>query len=345
MKNRKIVVSLSALCAIALLLSLGVGAAPQAKKFKFIHVALGNYGDHWVQLVKGVQEAAAAFGNVEVITMDAQLDRARQVQLLENAITMKPEVIFLDHGTGEAMVPGVKKAMQAGIKVILFDVVVPGVEVTCDIAQDDYMLAYHSLQKMAQDIGGKGNIVVVSTSGSAPIERRKRILPLILDRYPGIKVVAEFGKTGANVVPQTVEMMDSVLTAHPGKNDIHAIWAPFDQWAIGCLTAVQQRGRAIPIYSVDVSPYDLELMRKPGSMWKATAACDPSEIGRVAIRVAQLALTGQPVPRYVIIPSALVTQEAARQLRAGEFVTKDVVPEWGDSGIAWTDELRAMLKK
>lgn len=345
MRNRKPLVLVGVFCAIALLFAVGVGAAPQAKRFKFVHVAMGNYGDHWVQLVKGVQEAAAAFGNVEVTTMDAQLDKAKQVQLLENAITMKPDVIFLDHGTGEAMVPGVKKAMKAGIKVILFDVVVPGVDVTCDIAQDDYMLAYHSLQKLAQDIGGKGNIVVVSTSGSAPIERRKRILPLILDRYPGIKVVAEFGKTGANAVPQTIEMMDSVMTAHSGKNDIQAIWAPFDQWAIACLTAVQQRGREIPIYSIDVSPYDLELMRNPGSMWKATAACDPSEIGRVAVRVAELAMAGQPVPRYVIIPSALVTQEAARQIPAGKFITKDIVSEWGDSGIAWTPELKAMLKK
>lgn len=345
MTSRKILVSLCVFCIISLVLAIGVGAASEAKKVKFIHVAMGNYGDHWVQVVKGIREAADAFGNVEVTTMDAQMDRAKQVQLLENAITMKPDVIFLDHGAGEAMVPGVKKAVNEGIKVILFDVVVPGADVTCDIAQDDYMLAYHSLQKLAQDIGGKGNIVVCTTTGSAPSERRKRILPLILDRYPGIKVIAEFGSSGANVVSKTIEQMDSILTAHPGKDDIQAVWAPYDGWAIGCLTAIQQRGREMPVYSVDVSPYDLELMRAPGSMWKATAACDPSEIGRVAVRVAQLAVMGQPAPRYVIIPSALITQEAARQMTADEFITNDVVPEWGDSGIAWTPELRAMWKK
>ena len=78
---------------------------------------------------------------------------------------------------------------------------------------------------------------------------------------------------------------------------------PYDQLSIGALNAIKQQNLAIPVYGVDVSPYDLSLMAEEGSNWKATAACDPSEIGRVAIRIAYLAATGQEeaIPRLSLI--------------------------------------------
>lgn len=331
-----------AVAALALCVSTASFAA--AKNVKVVHVALGNYGDHWVQLVNGAKSMAQELGCVDLITLEGQLSVERQVQLLENAITMKPDVIFVDHGAGEALTPGIERAMKAGIKVVIFDVITPA-EVTCDISQDDYMLAYLSLNKMAQDLGGKGNIVVIARAGSAPMERRKRMLPLILDRYKGLKVVAEFSPEIGKVVPSTIANMESVLLAHPKPDSIQAVWAPYDQYAVGACQAIKASGRDISVYSIDVSPHDLELMRAPGSVWRATAACDPTEIGRVAIRVAYLAATGQKVPRYIQIPAVLITQEQARALAPGKYLTKDIVPEWGDTGIAWTSEMRAMVEK
>jgi len=90
-------------------------------------------------------------------------------------------------------------------------------------------------------------------------------------------------------------------------------------------------------------------MAKPGSVWKATAACDPSEVGKVAIRMAYLATTGKKelIPRQAIISAALITQEVARSLDlvAGEYITKELVPAWGDSGIAWTPEMRKLVQE
>jgi len=313
---------------------------------KVVHVALGNYGDHWVQLVSGAREMAKAL-SVDLTTLDAQMSSNKQVQMLDNAINMKPDAIFIDHGEGTALKPGIQKAMNMGIPVIIFDVIVD-VDVTSEISQDDYMLAYMSLSKLAQDINGEGNIVVVTLSGVAPLERRMRVLPLILERYQKIKVIQQIAPTfGSAVITETMSLMEAVLRAHAGE--ISAVWAPYDQLSIGALNAIKQQNLTIPVYGVDVSPYDLSLMAEEGSNWKATAACDPSEIGRVAIRIAYLAATGQKeaIPRYAIIPPALITQEDARKinLEAGEYLTKELVPEWGDSGIAWTPELRDLVNK
>ncbi|MDK2843094.1 MAG: simple sugar transport system substrate-binding protein [Anaerophaga sp.] len=332
---------------LLIVLLVGMSLVVVGRQIKVVHVALGNYGDHWVQLVTGAKEMAKKLG-IDLTVLDAQMSNNRQVQMLNNAISMKPDAIFIDHGEGAALTPGIKRAMSMGIPVIIFDVIT-NADVTCDISQDDYMLAYKSLSKLAEDIGGKGNIVVVTLSGIAPLERRMRILPLILERFKQIKVIETIAPPFSSaVISDTLTRMQAVLRAHPEEDAIQAIWAPYDQLAIGALKAVQQDGRKIPIYSVDVSMYDLKLMAEPGSVWKATAACDPSEIGRVAMRVAYLAATGQTeaIPRYAIIPAALITQEVARSLdlKGGEYLTKELVPAWGDSGLAWTPQLREMVK-
>lgn len=317
-----------------------------AKPIKVVHVALGNYGDHWVQLVSGAREMARSLG-IDLTVLDSQMSNSKQVLNLENAITMKPDAIFIDHGDGSALKPGIEKAMKKGIPVIIFDVVT-NAEVVSDISQDDYMLGYKSLMKLAMDIGGKGNIVIVTLSGVAPLERRMKVVQLILERFPNIKIVQTLApEFGSSVITKTTSLVDAVLKAK-GKN-ISAIWAPYDQLAIGALQAVKQNNLKIPVYGVDVSSYDLTLMAQPDSNWKATAACDPSEIGKVAMRIAYLSATGQKsaIPRYVIIPAALITQEIARKidLKSGEYITKELVPNWGDSGFAWTEELRKKVEK
>ena len=316
------------------------------KAIKVVHVALGNYGDHWVQLVSGARDMAKLLG-IDLTVLDAQMSNSKQVQMLDNAITMRPDAIFIDHGEGTALKPGIQRAMNLGIPVIIFDVSVD-TEVTSEIAQDDYMLAYLSLSALAQDLKGEGNVVVVTLSGVAPLERRMRILPLILERYPKIKVIDQIAPTfGSAVISSTMSLMDAVLRAH--SNEIDAIWAPYDQLAIGSLNALKQANKKIPIYGVDVSSYDLSLMAEPNSNWMATAACDPSEIGKVAMRIAYLSATNQNdlVPRYAFIPPVLITQEIASKidLKKGEFLSKDLIPAWGDTDIAWTEEMRELVEK
>lgn len=334
---------ITVLVSVFLLLTVALCAA--SSPIKVVHVALGNYGDHWVQLVSGGKWMANQLG-IELTVLDAQMSTAKQVQMLENAISMKPDAIFIDHGEGAAMKPAMQKAMGLGIPVIIFDVITD-IEVTSEISQDDYMLGYRSLSKLAEDINGTGNFVIVTLSGVAPLERRMRILDLILKRFPGMKVVQQTAPSfGSAVISDTMSRMEAILKT-PGKID--AVWAPYDQISIGSMKAIEEAGKDIPVYGVDVSSYDLELMAKPGSVWKATAACDPSEIAKIAMRIAYLATTGQKelIPRQVIIPAALITQEIARSLnlKAGEYITKELVPAWGDSGIAWTPEMRKLVQE
>lgn len=310
-----------------------------AQEYTIIQVSLGNYGDHWVQLQHGAQSMAEELG-CEYSLMSAEMDYDKEVTLLQNAVTMKPDAIFLDHGNGEALTPIVEKAVEAGIKVVAFDTIVPVKGLVSTINQDDYMLGYLSAKQMALDINGEGNIVVCSFEGASPIMRRKKALALILDYFPKLNVIAEFGPVAQNTLTVTMDQMDAILTSNPNEGDIAAVWAPWDQWALGCAKAIEAKGRNIPVYGIDISPYDLQEIAKEGSVWKATVACDPREIGRVAIRYLVLALMGEKVPQYTMMSGALINQEIARSIPEGSFITKDIIPEWGESGLGWTDELK-----
>jgi len=310
-----------------------------AQEYTIIQVSLGNYGDHWVQLQHGAQSMAKELG-CKYSLMSAEMDYDKEVTLLQNAVTMKPDAIFLDHGNGEALTPIVEKAVEAGIKVVAFDTIVPVKGLVGTINQDDYMLGYLSAKQMAIDINGEGNIVVCSFEGASPIMRRKKALSLILDYFPGLNIIAEFGPVAQNTMTLTMDQMDTLLTRYPNKGDIAAVWAPWDQWALGCAKAIEERGRDIPVYGIDISPYDLQMIAKEGSAWKATVACDPNEIGRLAIRYLLLALAGEKVPQYTMMPGALIDQDKAKLIPEGSFITKDIIPEWGDSGLGWSNELR-----
>jgi hypothetical protein len=49
---------------------------------------------------------------------------------------------------------------------------------------------------------------------------------------------------------------------------------------------------------------------------------------------------GEKVPQYTMMSGALINQEIARSIPEGSFITKDIIPEWGESGLGWTDELK-----
>ncbi len=332
---------------ILVVLLIGLSVVTLGKPIKIIHVALGNYGAHWVQVVAGEKLMAKELG-IDLTVLSGQMSSSRQVQMLEAAIREKPDGIFIDHGEGSSLTPGIERAIKEGIPVVIFDVITPA-KVVLDISQDDYMLAYKSLSKLAFDLKGKGNIIVITLSGVAPLERRMKILPLILQRFEGLKVVKTLSPSFTSAV--ITDTMTLVQAALRSNKNVDAIWAPYDALAIGALKAEELLGKHIPIYSVDVSPQDLSLMAAPNSPWKATAACNPAIIGKVAMRALYLAATGHENEiknPYAIIPAVLITQKVARSLDLthGEYLSEKTLKGWdeGDSEFVWTPELKKIVE-
>ncbi|WP_124727604.1 sugar ABC transporter substrate-binding protein [Staphylospora marina] len=314
------------------------------KPLKIAAITQFSIGTFSSQYIAGLTEQVKAFGG-EVQVYNADNDLSKMASYLETAINQKVDGILLDHGRADALAPGVKKAVAAGIPVVAFDsdLNIPGVTV---IDQDDYSLAWNALRTLAQDLNGQGEIVYIWVAGYTPMERRNVMYEAFRKRYPGIKEIARFGTASANTALDTQAQMEALLRKYPNKGDIDAVFAPWDEFAKGATRAIQQAGRTeIKVYGIDLSDEDLQLMQAPNSPWKATAATDPADVGRLQVRFLYQKIAGEPVPQVYSVQPHLVEQ---RLLTSDQPVSmQDIgkyIPGWGQSQAGWSPWMNKLIE-
>lgn len=300
-----------------------------------------NLGTFSAQYIAGVEEQVEKLGGkVTVFTSDGDL--AKMASNLDAAINQNFDGILIDHGTPEALQNGVQRAVDKGIPVVAFDstIEVPGVTV---LQQGDEKMAEMTLEKLAEDIGGQGNIVKIWVAGFAPMERRQISYEAFLNKYPDIKEIAAFGAATANTALDTQAQMEAILKQYPNKGDISAVWASWDEFAKGAVRAIEQAGRTeIKVYGIDMSDEDLQLIQKQDSPWVASAAVDPKDIGRIQVRYLYQKLHGDETPANVVLDPVFVERDGlpAEQITTDQL--HEYVEGWGKSEQGYTDWLKEL---
>lgn len=311
------------------------------KPIKIAAIMQASLGTFSSQYVKGVEDQVQKFGG-SVQVYNADNDLSKMATHLDTAINQNVDAILIDHGRADALEAGVKKAVDKGIPVVVFDsdINVPGVTV---IDQDDYSLAWNTLKTLAQDLNGEGNIVYVWVGGFAPMERRNAIYEAFQERYPEINEIAKFGTASANTALDTQTQMETILKQYPNKGDIDAVFAPWDEFAKGATRAIEQAGRGeIKVYGIDMSDEDLQMMQKDNSPWLSSAATDPAEVGRVQVRFAYQKIAGEETPEIFSLDPHLVKQSDLPDETISMSELGNYVDDWGSSDAAispWMEKL------
>ena len=110
--------------------------------------------------------------------------------------------------------------------------------------------------------------------------------------------------------------MEALLAANPDAGSIDAVWAAWDQPALGALQAIEAAGRegeGIVIVGMDANPEAREAIAAGGN-FEASMAQDFAGIGAAAADVVERALAGEDVRESVVnVPTTLVTQANARE--------------------------------
>ncbi|MCA1055081.1 sugar ABC transporter substrate-binding protein [Rossellomorea aquimaris] len=300
-----------------------------------------NLGTFSAQYIEGVKEQVESFGGkVQVFTSEGDL--AKMSSNLDAAINQKFDGILIDHGTKEALQSGVEKAKEQGIPVVVFDADVESEGVTV-LEQGDRKMAEQTLNKLSEELGGKGEIVKIWVAGFAPMERRQAAYKEFLEQNPDIKEVAAFGAATQNTALDTQAQMEAILKQYPNKGDIDAVWAAWDEFAKGAVRAIEAAGRdEIKVYGIDMSDEDLQIIQKEGSPWVASAAVDPKDIGRVQVRFLYQKLAGEETPATVKLEPVFIEQDQLPE----EAVTTDQLHEhvdgWGASEQGYNEELKEL---
>ncbi len=274
-----------------------------------VKIALVRYlstGDFFQAYLSGVEAQAKAL-KADLHVFDSRQDAALQADMMDQAIALGVKGIVVQHGLTESMQAAVKRALDAGIKVVAFDVNVKNPQVP-QVEQSDRDLARLALEQAIRDNGESFKAGYVYVPGIAPLDRRDETWQKFKKKYPGIQEVAQFGTLDNPIANSVANQARSVLQAHP---DITVMFAPYDEFAKGVKIAVDEAGlnKQIKIYSADVSTADISAMREKDSAWAATAATNPAVVGEVSVRALAMLLAGEDPGHNVIIPPTLITRK------------------------------------
>nr|WP_244574605.1 substrate-binding domain-containing protein [Cohaesibacter sp. ES.047] len=304
-----------------------------------VTIALVRYlstGDFFQAYLSGAEKQAEAIG-VDLRIFDSRQDAALQADMVDQAIALGVDGIIIQHGLTEAMSDAAQRAVEAGIKVVAFDVDVQNEKIP-QIEQSDYMLGKLALEQAIKDNGNEFVAGYVYVPGIAPLDRRDVAWTDAKKANPGIKEAAMFGTMDNPIANSVANQARSILQGYP---DITVMFAPYDAFAKGVKIAVDEAGlnQDIKIYSADVSTADISAMREPDSAWAATVATNPSVVGEVCVRTLAMMLAGENPGKEVVVPPTLITQEFLLEndiknmdelgRKMPQFAHADVsVPDW-----------------
>jgi simple sugar transport system substrate-binding protein len=303
-----------------------------------VQIALVRYlstGDFFQAYLSGVEAQAEALG-VDLRVFDSRQDAALQADMVDQAIALGVDGIIIQHGLTESMREAAQRAVDAGIKVVAFDVNVEN-EAIPQIEQSDYLLGQLALEQAIVDNGDTWDAGYVYVPGIAPLDRRHEAWEDIKAANPGITEVAQMGTLDNPIANSNANQARSVLQANP---TISVFFAPYNEFAKGVKIAVDEAGLSqdISIYSADVSTADIAAMREPDSAWKATVATNPAVVGEVSVRALAMMLAGEDPGNQVIVPPTLITQDFLNEADISNMEDLSAnMPQFAHADVAMTE--------
>jgi ribose transport system substrate-binding protein len=208
------------------------------------------------------------------------------------------------------------QAKAAGIPVVGMDAGASDLLVT-NITSNGYAMAAETAAYVVNRIGGKGRVVMFTFDPFPPVQQRGVVADAIFGNSPDIEVIDRVTPDVQDGgIADSRAKMEAILAASPEPGSIAAVWAAWDQPALGALQAIEAAGRGdegIVITGIDANPQAREAIAAGGS-FEASVAQDFVGIGAVAADAVARALAGEEIREPVIyVPTTLVTQVNAAE--------------------------------
>lgn len=192
--------------------------------------------------------------NVSTFMFNAKFDAQLQSSQMDDAIAMEPDLIVLFAADSQAMAPGIKKAYDAGIPVLMSNnrsVKESEPYILGYVGPDVYTEGKLAAELMNELLKGKGNVVMIEglAGQEAQIMRAKGFLDKLAELKSSIKVIARQPADWRK--DKAVQVMQDFITRY--KTQINAVYAHDDTLAIGAAIAMEEAKMAkgkIPIIGI-----------------------------------------------------------------------------------------------
>ncbi|MBU2359211.1 MAG: sugar ABC transporter substrate-binding protein [Alphaproteobacteria bacterium] len=306
MKFRNILASTTAVVALA-----GVASAETMK----IGITQNNVGVDSYQTTyeKAFIEAASANPDIEAVVLDAGGDVARQIAQIEDMIQQEVDAIIIWPTNGEAVIPAVRKASQAGIPVIVTNsnIAEAGFDFVSSFSgPDNITQGSRSAEIMCdkfKEMGIADTAQIVQISGqpgyTTAIERQKGFDDRLPEVCPNVKLVET--QPGDWNREKSQKVMEAFLVKY---DQIDGVYAGDDNMGVGALNAAKAAGREGIIF-VGATNFSVgyEAMER-GEYWGSIYQ-SPVDDAKAALQTAIDILDGKDVPFLNYFDTPKITQD------------------------------------
>jgi ribose transport system substrate-binding protein len=260
-------------------------------------ISKGFQHQFWQAVKMGAEKAAKEFQvriTFEGPENESQVDK--QLEMLQAALAKKPQAICLAALDSKAANSLLKKAQAAKIPVVGFDSGVDSDIPVATAATDNIAAAGFAADKMAQLIGGEGEVALVvhDQTSRTGIDRRDGFLKQMKAKHPKIKVVdVQYG--GGDHLKST-DLAKAIIQGHP---NIKGIFGANEGSAIGVLNAVKElkkQGKVV-IVGYDAGKQQKDAIRS--GLIAGAVSQDPVGIGYKCVEAAVKAIKGEKVPKAI----------------------------------------------
>jgi ribose transport system substrate-binding protein len=274
--------------------------------------------DHgWLGAIsKDAQAAADKHDDVDFELLEAA-DADSQAQQIEQAIAQRPDALVVLPYDGAALTPVAQRAERAGIAVINVDRLFTAPDAaTATILGDNYQIGVLAAEYITGELNCQGNVVEIQGLAgiSVTTDRTKGFTDTVRKLCPdgGIRIVAS--QPGDFNPDKGLTVMENILQA---QSDIDAVYTHDDDMAQGVVQAIRNADRADEMFLTGVGgSKDAMQQIEEGGLYRATFLYNPNMAGS-AVNMARLIALGEgfsdlvppEVPRQVVVPAAVVTQD------------------------------------
>lgn len=248
--------------------------------FVFIPKLIGH--PYFTRTEVGFKEAEKDFPIKVIHDGPAAEDANKQISLIEDYVNKKVDAIFISPTSGDAVVPVIQKALDAGVKVFTYDMdAANSARIWCITGCGDPEFSIFIAEALAKAINNKGEVAFLTGGvGSEILNKRLATVKSVLEKSPDIKIVGT--ETDEEDLDKGTAKVKSLLQMYP---NLAGIFGASSQNPLEAAIAVSEAGKSgkIQIFGLGL-PSQCKKYVKDGTI-QGLALLDPAQMAYVACAI------------------------------------------------------------
>lgn len=261
------------------------------------------------QMVGYIKENLEGEG-AEVFVIDTSNDFAELASRIEDVVSSGTDGIVLVSADPNQVANQLQEAFDADIPVFGCDSgFIDGMQVNA--TSDNYQMGELIVRYLFDDLmGGKGTVIALTHRPHPGVVKRCEAFDEIIKEYPDITLITEQHVPAEQPINDAQDIVANLLTANSETDSITAIFAAWDEPAIGATKALQEAGRdEVIVTGVDGNEQAVELIND-GTNLKATVKQNFEGMAEIVCGEMEKYFGGEAVePGELYAPAELIKAE------------------------------------